>query len=141
MIVWFAINHYYDTDEVYGPFLERRDAAECIVHSRDEYDNLEWWQDDWHLGEYEVGSYPDADTHICAATAKPYRPAYCERMRKEAREQRKANGETAICDELVYAKPYPVADASELLDNLKFGQELQVPIRKPRKSDKIELDN
>lgn len=137
MTVWFAINSYYDTDEVYGPFLKRRDAAECVEHSRDGSDHLEWWEDDWYIGEYEVGNYPDADTHIWAATAKPYRPAYCERMRKEAREGRKANGETAICDELVYAKPYPVADASDLLNKLKFGQELQVKIEKPKDNNDL----
>lgn len=93
MTVWLAIERCYDFSEVYGPFLKRRDAAKCIEHSKDDYDNWEWWEDDWYIGEYEVGNYPDADMPICAATAKPYRPAYCKRMREEAHEQRSKNEE------------------------------------------------
>lgn len=144
MKVWFAIKeNEWESETVFGPFDKRRTAADFIEKDEDMNEYAPWWRDNWYIGEYEVTDKWDEASSLCPNNSKPYRPAYCKEQRKiEYEKRREEHPEQALIDDNWVARfrdaianpPKP----TDILDNLQFGQEIEVKIPK---NDIIKIDN
>lgn len=135
MRVWFAIRGGYESDAVFGPFAERAMACDFIEKEGWDNERFEWWEDDWYVAEAEIAEKWEDWGRLSQYSGKKYRPTYCKKMRREKHEQwRKENPERAkledehwkIMREALASPPSPI----DILDNLQFGQEIQVKIPK-----------
>lgn len=129
-MVWFAIREEgWESEVVFGPFANRKVAADFIEKEEDNNEITPWWADDWFIYECEIAEKWDDWHCLHYYNAKPYRQAYCKEMRKQRDEQwRKDNPMQAqMWDKISEATRGMLGDTAtidDILEDLQFGQEI-----------------